>query len=313
MLEGLQSLHDLNHASQDLFNQLIKGESLACDYHQHGWLMLYKTEQGFQKAQENAALLKSYSIPSKVLNAEVTLKMEETVHPKISGSVFFLEDANLDPTRFILSLADRLRKRGVVIRENVKVLGFEISEDLITTVRTIQGDIKPGHVVLAAGAWSAELMRALKLRLPVQPAKGYSISIKRKKEYPKIPLYLSEAKVAVNLLGDSLRFAGILELAGMDSSVNRRRVDDIMNTAEGYLKITKKFDVIEARTGLRPCSPDGLPIIDRSTDYKNLVVATGHGMLGITQAPITGKLVSQLVCEQTPDINLTPFRLARFE
>ncbi len=85
-----------------------------------------------------------------------------------------------------------------------------------------------------------------------------------------------------------------------------------MNAAESYLSGTKKFDIIQKRSGLRPCSPDGLPIIDRSSDFKNFVVATGHGMLGITQAPITGKLVSQLVCQQAPDINLAPFRLARF-
>jgi len=312
MLHGLQLLRDLNYASLELFDQLIKGESLTCHYRQHGWLMVYKTEQGFRKAQENVALLKSHDVQLKVLDAGETLKMEAALHPEISGSVFFPEDAHLDPTEFVLSLADRLRKRGVVIRKKTKVLGFEISSDSITTVRTNQGDFQPRQVVLASGAWSQNLMKTLNLKLPVQPGKGYSISVKRSDTCPGIPLYFSEAKVAVTLLESIMRFAGTLELAGMDFSINHRRVVGIMNAAENYLRRTEKFDIIKIRIGLRPCSPDGLPIIDRSTEFKNLVVATGHGMLGITQAPITGKLVSQLVCEQAPDINLTPFCMARF-
>ncbi len=211
-----------------------------------------------------------------------------------------------------MALADRLRERQVVIHEKTKVFGFETSNANITTVRTTQGDFRPQYVVLAAGAWSRELLKNLNIRLPVQPGKGYRISVERNEAYSDVPIYFSEAKVAATPLEDTLSFAGVLEFAGMDFSISHRRVYAIMNAAESYLSGTKKFDIIEKRSGLRPCSPDGLPIIDRSSDFKNLVVATGHGMLGITQAPITGKLVSQLVCQQAPDINLDPFRLARF-
>ena len=114
-------------------------------------------------------------------------------------------------------------------------------------------------------------------------------------------------------MGEILRFVGMLEFSGVDLRISQRRVDVLLNAAMGYLRSQEKLDTVEIRTGLRPCSPDGLPIIDRTTAYNNLVVAAGHGMLGITQAPITGKLVSQLACEQAPDIDLTPFRLARFK
>lgn len=312
MRHGLQSLRDLNYASLELFDQLIKGESLSCDYHQHGWLMVYKTEKGFREAQEDVSLLSSHGIKSKILDAEETLKKEATLHAEITGSVFFPEDAHLDSTKFVLALADRLRKRKVFIREKTKVLGFETSNDFITTVRTTQGDFQSKHVVLATGAWSRELMKTLNARLPVQPGKGYSITVERSEDCSDVPIYFSEARIAATPFEEVMSFAGAIEFAGMDFSINHRRADSIMNAAKSYLRGTKKFDIIEKRPGLRPCSPDGLPIIDRSPDYKNLFVATGHGMLGITQAPITGKLVSQLVCQQDPDINLTPFRMARF-
>ena len=313
MRHGLQSLRDLNYASLELFDQLIKGESLACDYHQRGWLMVYKTEKAFRKAKEDASLLNSHGIKSKTLDPEETLEMEASLHTGIAGSVFFPEDAHLDSTKFVLALADKLWERQVVIHEKTKILGFETSNDSITAVRTNQGDYRPQHVVLAAGAWSRELLKNLNIRLPVQPGKGYCFSVERNEAYLDVPIYFSEAKVAATPLEDTISFAGVLEFAGMDFSISHRRVYAIMNAAESYLSGATKFGIIEKKSGLRPCSPDGLPMIDRSPEYKNLVVATGHGMLGITQAPITGKLVSQLVCQQSLDINLDPFRLARFD
>ncbi len=312
MQSALHMLCELNCASLELFDQLIEGESLACHFRQQGWLRVYKTRQGFQRAQEEAALLESHDVESKILDAEETLKMEAALHPEISGSVFYPEDAHLDPAGFVLALASRLRERDVVIHEKTKVLGFEKSKGMIKTVLTTQGNYRPKQVVLAAGAWSQELMKSLNLRLPVQPGKGYSISVKRNEFCPETPLYFSEARVAVTPLEEILRFAGMLEFSGMDLGINQSRVDGLLDAAKGYLRRQEKLDIVEVRTGLRPCSPDGLPVIDRSTAYNNLVVAAGHGMLGITQAPITGKLVCQLVCEQAPDINLTAFRLSRF-
>ena len=179
-------------------------------------------------------------------------------------------------------------------------------------VRTTRGDFQPEQVVLAAGAWSRGIGQSLGIRLPLQPAKGYSITFKRPEACPGIPLYLSEAKVVVTPLEDDLRFAGTLELGGMDFRINNRRVNAIMGAAKDYLRQVETMETEEVRTGLRPCTPDGLPIIDRAPGYKNLIMATGHGMLGITLAPITGKLISQLACEQTPDIDLAPFQVTRF-
>ena len=313
MYKGIQVLHDLNYASLELFDHLIEGESLSCNYKKDGWLLTYKTENCFQEALEEARLLQSYDIDLKILNVNETLDMEPTVNKEISGGIYFPEDAHLEPAKFVRALAERLRERGVTIHAQTEVVEFETSYDRISTVRTNRGDFQPEQVILAAGGWSPGVVQGLGLRLPVQPAKGYSISIKRPESCPHIPLYFSEAKVAVTPLEDALRFAGTLELVGMDFNVNPRRVKVIMHAAKDYMREIKNLDIFETKCGLRPCTSDGLPIIDRFPGYKNLIVATGHGMLGITLAPITGKLISQLTCEQAPDIDMTPLRVTRFK
>ncbi|NIO49351.1 MAG: FAD-dependent oxidoreductase [Candidatus Aminicenantes bacterium] len=312
MHRGIRVLRDLNSASLKLFGHLIKSESLKCNFRQDGWLLTYKTDKGFQGALEEAQLLQSYDIKLRIMNVGDALEMEPTLHPEIAGCVYFPDDAHLNPMRFVQALTERLKELGVIVHTKTDVFGFETSSDRIIAVRTAQGDFKPDQVVLAAGVWSREIGHILSLGLPVQPAKGYSISFKRPEICPGIPLYFTEAKVAVAPLDDDLRFAGTFELTGMDFNFSNRRVNAIMRAAKDYLRKIETTEVIEIRLGLRPCSPDGLPIIDRVPGYKNLLIATGHGMLGITLAPVTGKLISQLACDQASDIDLKPLQVARF-
>ncbi len=312
MHRGIRILRDLNYASLELLDHLIESESLQCNFRKDGWLLAYKTEKGFQVALEEAQLLQSYDIKLKIVNANDALEMEPTLHPEIAGCVYFPDDAHLDPVRFVQALTERLKELGVIVHTQTDVLGFETSSDKIISVRTAKGDFLSDQVVLAAGAWSREIGLRMSLGLSVQPAKGYSISFKRPEACPSIPLYFTEARIAVTPLEEDLRFAGALELTGMDLDTNTQRVNAIMRAAKDYLRQFVTKEIIEVRAGLRPCCPDGLPIIDRVPNYKNLLIATGHGMLGITLAPVTGKLISQLVCDQAPDIDLAPLQLTRF-
>jgi len=313
MHRGIRVLRDLCCASIELFNDLLEDQSLECSYRQYGWLLTYKTEKGFKQAQQEARLLEPYNIKLKILNADEALEKEPTLHPPISGGIYFPEDAHLDPGKFSQTLAKRLQEQGVTVYTQTEVIKLKTSQQLVTNVQTTRGNLQPKQVVLAAGAWAPDLAKSLGFRLPVQPAKGYSISMKCSKSCPRLPLYLSEAKVAVTPLEDELRLAGTLGLAGMDFNLNLRRVNAIIRAAKDYLEQIENKDITKINQGFRPCTPDGLPIIDRFPGYSNLIVATGHGMLGITLAPITGKLVSQLACEQTPDVDLAPFRATRFK
>ena len=177
----------------------------------------------------------------------------------------------------------------------------------VTVVDTTRGAFQPQQLVLAAGSWSPRLAADLGIDLPIQPAKGYSVEIEAPADTPDVPFMLTEAKVGVTPLGRGrLRFAGTLELAGLDLSVNRRRVDAIVNAVPRYLPDwdPADFRVREVWRGLRPCTPDGLAVIGRPRAWDNVVLATGHAMIGMSLGPVTGRLVSQIVGGSTPDFDL---------
>ncbi|MBN1222036.1 MAG: FAD-dependent oxidoreductase [Candidatus Aminicenantes bacterium] len=310
--KGMRTLKGLSYASSALFEALIREESIQCNYRKDGWLFVYRTKKGFLAGREEAHLLESHGVQAKVLKADETLEMEPTLLPGIAGAVHYPEDAHLDPAAFVCGLADRLKDKGVAVLEQTEVTGFEAHSGTIKSVRTTQGDFHPRQVIVAAGSWSPGILRFVKRRLPVQPAKGYSITLEKPGNCPKIPLYLGESKVAVTPLEKTLRLGGTLELTGMDFSIKKRRVDAVKSASREYLGQIEGLDEGAFWSGLRPCSPDGLPVISRVSGYSNLYVATGHGMLGISLAPVTGELISQLVIGQTPDIDMTPFSADRF-
>jgi D-amino-acid dehydrogenase len=152
----------------------------------------------------------------------------------------------------------------------------------------------------------------LRLRIPIQAAKGYSLTLENPPVTPKLPLLFSEASVVVNPLGHALRVAGTLELAGMNFSFNPRRIRAIQRSSADYLPGLAEAKVIEIWRGMRPCTPDGLPIVSRTKRLENLIVAAGHAMLGMSLGPITGKLVSQLACGEKTDLDLAPLSAGRF-
>lgn len=312
MLERLPILKELNYASLELYDRIIQREKLDCDYGKKGWLLAYKTEEGFQSSQADVALLQKHDVPTETLSAQETLALEPTLKPDVAGGVFHPTDAHLDPKKFVAALAERCQKLGSAIQTGTKTTGFEIDNGQVTGAITAQGLIKPKQIVLAVGAWSRQFVQFLGGRLPVQPAKGYSITIPHPDPCPRVPLYLSEAKVAVTPLKDALRLGGTLELAGMSLEINRGRVNAIRKAAANYMTPIESKGEPEIWSGLRPCSPDGLPLIGRLKPYRNVLVATGHAMLGIHLAPVTGKLIAQVACAQKPDIDLTPFRVDRF-
>jgi D-amino-acid dehydrogenase len=312
MLERIPILKELNYTSLELYDEIIQQENLDCDYEKKGWLLAYRTEKGFHAARGDVTLLQKYGVATETLNSQETLAFEPTLKPDMAGGVFHPTDAHLDPKKFVTALADRCKERGATIQTGTRATGFEIDNGQVTGVKTANGLIKPKQIILAVGAWSIQAAQFLGVNLPVQPAKGYSITIANPSPSPQVPLFLSEAKVAVTPLKDALRFGGTLELAGMNLTINQERVSAIRKAADDYMVPIETKGEPEVWSGLRPCSPDGLPLIGRLKPFRNVLVATGHAMLGMHLAPITGKLVAQVACAQKPDIELTSFRVNRF-
>lgn len=311
MRRAIPILRDLGLASGALLRELAALDGLSCDYGQAGLLTVFRSAQGMRHGAQEASLLREFGLRAEVVDAARAREIEPALRQEVLGGVYFPDDAHLDPAKFVLGLAQRLEGRGVPLHTNTAVLGLSTEGKRIVSVQTTRGEFSADQVVLAAGAWTPAVARGLRLRIPLQGAKGYSLTVPRADGAPSLPLMLGEARVAVTPLGDRLRFAGTLELAGLDLSINERRVGAIARAATEYLRV-EKVGAAETWAGLRPCTPDGLPILGRTRRYENLILATGHAMLGMSLGPVSGRLVAQLALGLHPDIDLEPLRLERF-
>lgn len=312
MLRSVPVMRDLLFASRALYEELAASAGFDFGFEGNGSLLVYLSRESLEHEMQEVHLLERFDIPLRVLNQTEVHDLEPALLAQVVGGIFYPRDGHINPHRFVTGLAEKVADLGVQIWTKTEVVEFEASHGKITRIRTTRGDVSPKQVVLATGSWSPEVARDLKLRIPIQAAKGYSVTIENPAVCPKIPLAFGEALVVVNPLGDSLRLAGTLELAGMDFSINSRRVDAMRSASRRYLPGLDEAKVIEIWRGLRPCTPDGLPIISRSNDFENLIVAAGHAMLGMSLGPVTGNLVSQLVDGQKTEVDVTPFRMERF-
>jgi D-amino-acid dehydrogenase len=218
----------------------------------------------------------------------------------------------MDPAAFTRAMVARAERAGATIVTGAEVYDFDIARGGVRTVRTTRGSFAAEQVVLAAGAWSAALARALDLRLPIEPAKGYSIDVDRPAGLPDLPLCVGEAHVVLTPMGDGLRLGSTLELAGWDMRLRPRRLAHLRKAAARVLGLPEDGPVRQVWRGPRPLTPDGLPVIGRDRRHTNVVFATGHCMLGLSLGPVTGKLVAELCTGDSPSIDLELLRPGRF-
>ena len=313
--KALPILSGLSSASMELFDDLAALDGFNFGFEKNGIIEFFNTHKGFEKGVKEARCLQEYGIEHKILeNGEIRQYTQGMRTPAVGG-IFFPGDAHLIPDQFVRQLARHLEDEGVHLLTAVEVLGFETSGRKVTAVKTTRGDISVEEVILAGGSWSAEMARELNIKVLMEPAKGYSVTYKRPPGIPSVPLAMAEAKVVLTPMSDMVRFAGTLELAGFDMSINKRRLHAILKAVSAYFPDIEMdaLELIEIWRGLRPCSPDGLPYLGRPRRYDNVIISTGHGMKGISLAPITGKIVSQLASHQTPDIDIEALRIERFD
>jgi len=305
-------LSELSRISQTLFQELTVSGRLSTLYQKRGHLKLYRTDKGLDKGRQEAEWVAAFGVEGRTLSPDEIHELEPRVSGGIAGGIYFPGDAHLVPDGFVRELANLARTLGTDIHTGTEVLGLEARGSKITRVVTTRGVYQPNQVVLAGGAWSPAILRDLQLHLPIQAAKGYSVTYRCLGNPLSIPLLLKEAAVAVTPMDRKIRFAGTLELAGPDLSVNLRRINAFLERIGEYLSDLADLELLEIWRGLRPCTPDGLPVIGRLQRYTNLILATGHAMVGMALGPATGMLVSQIAEGVEPEMDLTPLCLERF-
>ncbi len=315
-------LRDLLLASVDLFRELSRLDGVEPHMHEEGILMLYDSKSGAHHGAEHAEILSTAGLQVEVLGAQALHELEPALRTSAIGGVYFRQDCHVDPSSFVRTLTAYVRGRGVRFLSSTEVEGFERRGGRLHSVHAGGDRISAESFVLAAGAFSQALAAKLGVRIPVQPGRGYSLTLPRGSCSLRIPLLLHEARATVTPMGDRLRFTGALELTGLDRSIDPRRLRRIFEQVSAYLPETDTDAILAATgrdsagprvwSGFRPCSPDGLPIIGRVGSVPNLTVATGHGTLGLALAPITGKLVASLVSDEAPALALDLLAPGRF-
>ncbi|MEM7115378.1 MAG: FAD-dependent oxidoreductase [Chloroflexota bacterium] len=306
-------LRDMQRNSLKLYEEIIAEEAIECAFEKKGGLTLFRTEKGLENGRHEVEGMNGFGLDMELLpNTTAVRNIEPNIDPSVIGGIHYREDAHINPAQFVFGLGQKLQAAGVKLMTQTEVLGFDGDSRRITAVRTTKGKLTPKQIILASGAWSTQLAHQAGVRILMEPAKGYSITIKRPTNYLHTHLHLFESSMAVTPMGDTIRFAGTLELAGFDFSINQRRVNAIRRGAHSYLQGLEGQEIVEIWGGMRPCAPDGLPYIGRTYKYNNLIIATGHAMLGMAMGPVTGKLVSQIACGEQPLLNIAAFAADRF-
>ncbi|HEY0873940.1 MAG TPA: FAD-dependent oxidoreductase [Vicinamibacterales bacterium] len=308
---GAAALVELCRVSVDLWEEVAKRSPEPFGFERHGLLAVYENPESLEAARKGVDLVAESGVRAERWTADEVREKEPAIIGPQVGGYFYPDDAHCEPYRAVKALEAEARALGVRFLEDTEV--YRISSGTgprrLTTTR---GDITAEQIVIATGPWSEALGKMLGLRLPVIGAKGYSVVLPPAQPQPKRSIYLIERKIAVNPHHDSLRIAGTLELVRNDFSINARRVDVIVRGARGMLNIGEEPRPQEIWRGLRPCTPDGMPVIGRAKGRGDVWLATGHQMAGLKTAPGTGVLLAQLMTGETPRFDPEPFRGDRF-
>lgn len=312
--KSIPVLKDISVFSKKLYQQLAADNHFDFGYEERGLMMLYQTSSTEEEEIEAAHLSNKHGVEAQILSLAEVQKLEPEVKVSAKGGVYFPGDAHLIPQLLMKNLAAYLRQNGVAIRQQTRVDDFTVQRGKVESLLASDDQLKFDEFVIATGAWSGVFCSKLGVDLPMQSGKGYSFTLNDVKNNIRIPSILIEGRVAVTPMGNSLRFGGTMEINGTDRSVNMNRVKGIVETIPKFYP-EMRVDVPQPQqiwNGLRPCSPDGLPYIGRSKKLQNVIIATGHSMMGLSLGPATGKLVSELVEEKPLSMNLAALDPERF-
>ena len=306
--KAIPIIKEINILGRTLYEEIKQSGDFNFHYERKGLLMLYKTDKAGEEEWEVGQRAIKEGLNVNHITAEEVKKMEPDAAIDCKGAIYFDSDAHMTPKEFMTEMVSYLKEKGVTFYTHEKVQDLVISKDAIKEVMTTKRILKADEVLIAAGSWSPLLTRKLGVKIPIQAGKGYRINTVRETGIT-IPALLVEAKVAVTPMNGFTRFAGTMELAGFNDNINHKRVKAISNSVSNYyqgLSLTKEEEAT-ADFGLRPCSPDGLPYIGRTHKYKNLIIASGHAMMGWSLGPPTGKLVSEIISDKKLSLDIKPF------
>lgn len=309
-------LRDIAIISQQAYESWMDIPGMDLAYEKKGILEYFKTPEKEEHAHHTCEDAVHLGIDAVMLSREEVQAMEPHTTVDIKGALYFRTDAHVYPDKVMRSLIKQLQESGVIFRTQETVTGFERSQGVIKKVITDKAVYDAGTVVLSGGSWSRGIAAQLSVSLPMVGGRGYSLTLTDSPYRLNHPAILMEGRVAITPMdGNKIRFGGTMEITGLDQPPRMNRVAGILDAVKQYLP---QFQVAmptekEIWYGYRPCSADGLPYIGRSRQYSNLIIATGHAMIGMSLGAGTGKIVGELANEQALSMDIHPFDPGRFQ
>ncbi len=299
-------------ASRRMLPELLARYGIDCGFRASGVVYLFRTHAGFARAMRWPERLAPLGIEAECWDADRALAEEPLLAPGTVGAVHFPGDACLRPERFVAGLSAAARARGVRLEEGVRVARLERVGAAVEVLDARGVCHRAALIVLATGARTPALLAPLGWRLPVQPGKGYSRTFPPLAAMPRRPLVLSERSVCVTAWPEGFRLGSTMEFSGFSEYLNERRLRALERGAAAYLRLGPLPPPLESWYGFRPMTPDELPVIGMVPGIGNLMLATGHGMLGISLAAVTGELVAALAAGEPPPLDPAPLGPTRF-
>lgn len=306
---GTRALAALGADTLDQFDRL-ESESLAFEQHRDGLLMVFAKQSSMDS--ELALLERAGYGPLEILEADRVRELEPAFQGACIGGVHVRPERHLRPELLCRQVAARLRERGVEILENLEVFGFDLDGKRVRGLRTERGAVEADAYLIATGAEAARLVGQCGTRLPIQAGKGYSLTVEEPASRINYPLYLAEAKIGVAPFYGAIRIAGTMELSGINSKMDPRRIAALRRSAEREVPGIFQGARVTEWVGMRPLTPDGLPVIGRLPERDNVFIAGGHQMMGVFLAPSTGRVVAELILNGRSPVDLDPFAPDRF-
>lgn len=313
MVQSAHAIQAMLASAMREYQQIVHVDGIDCEWQAKGLLFIYRHSRELDDYERtNRLLTEVFNEPATKLTAQQTVELEPAVRDDIAGSWFYEHDAHLRPDRLLHSLRERLEALGVQFIENCEITRVNGQGQRADSIGTTQGELRADLFLFASGAWTPLLQEYLGCRIPIEPGKGYSITMPRPSVCPNIPIIFPEHRVVVTPMRSGYRLGSIMEFAGYDDSIRPERLQLLRDGAKSYLREPYCEPELETWYGWRPMTYDSVPVIDRSPRWANLWLAAGHNMLGLSMAPATGRLVAELISGASPHLDPTPYRLSRF-
>ena len=312
MMEAGRACHPLLQSSAALYREVFEQQNMLVDWKTDGLLFVFRDQHEFDAyAESDAWLRKHFDLPAEPFAGSALTELEPALKPGLAGAWLYRCDAHLRPGKLMSELKRIITAAGVRVLEQTGMKSFAGNGGQATAVLTTGETIAADNFVVAVGAWAPLLQQSLGIKLPIQPGKGYSITMARPRLCPKYPMILEECHVAITPFEEGYRVGSTMEFSGYDTTLNRARLNYLRSGAAEYLHEPTAEPVEEEWYGWRPMTADGIPYIDRSPRYSNVWIAAGHSMLGISMGTGTGKLVAELITGQKPHVDPALYRIKR--